>query len=303
MTVVYTFIAEEQADPECVWSITEMCEVLEVSRSGYYDWLDRPPSDRAVTDAQLAVEIEAIWECSDRTYGAPRIHRWLGRQGFRVGRKRVARIMAEHGWEGESGRRRVRTTIVDKGATAASDRVGRDFNPDAPDVTWVGDITYLRTSEGWLFLATVIDLFSRRVIGWSVADHMRTSLVVAALEMAVATRGGSVDSVTFHTDRGSQYTSATFGNVCNRNGVTQSMGATGVCWDNAAAESFFGTLKRELANRRRWTDRAQARRDLIRWIEGWYNPQRLHSSNTDYNSPIEQENHYHQHRHGDGIAA
>lgn len=297
---IYSFIAEEQADPQCPWSVVEMCRVLEVSRSGFYDWQARPPSTREVSDRQLAIEIEAIWECSARTYGAPRVHRWLHKQGFRVGRKRVARIMREHGWEGETGRRKVRTTIVDRGASAADDLVGRDFNPAEPDVTWCGDITYLRTGEGWLFLATVIDLFSRRVIGWSVAAHMRTSLVADALNMAVATRGGHIDGVVFHSDRGSQYTSADFGDLCAEHGVVQSMGATGVCWDNAAAESFFGTLKRELAHRHRWTTRAEARRDLIRWIEGWYNGHRLHSS-IDYNSPIEHENLYY--RRGDGIAA
>lgn len=296
----YGFIAEEQAN-DCGWSVAEMCRALEVSRSGFYDWLDRKPPPRVVGDAQLAIEIEAIWECSDRTYGSPRVHRWLRRQGFRVGRKRVARIMRANGWEGETGRRRVRTTIVDPGATAAEDLVGRDFNPTAPDRIWCGDITYLRTGEGWLYLATVIDLFSRRVIGWSVAAHMRTELVSAALEMAVATRGGTVDGVVFHSDRGSQYTSAAYGELCDQSGVTQSMGATGVCWDNAAAESFFGTLKRELADRRRWATRADARRDLIRWIEGWFNTHRLHSS-LDYNSPIEHENNYH-HRYGDGLAA
>jgi transposase InsO family protein len=208
--------------------------------------------------------------------------------------------MRVNGFEGESGRRKIRTTVVDPGATAASDLVGRDFNPTEPDTTWAGDITYLRTGEGWLFLATVIDLFSRRVIGWSVASHMRTELVANALEMAVASRGGTVDGVVFHTDRGSQYTSAAFGELCEQLGVTQSMGATGVCWDNAAAEAFFGTLKRELANRRRWVTRTEARRDLIRWIEGWYNGRRLHST-LDYNSPIEIEDLYY--RRGDGIAA
>jgi transposase InsO family protein len=297
---IYSFIAEEQASSDNDWTIAEMCRTLEVSRSGFYGWQSRPRSDRAVTDAMLAMEIEAIWECSDRTYGAPRVHRWLRKQGFRVGRKRVARIMRVNDWEGESGRRRMRTTIVDRGAIAASDLVGRDFNPTEPNRTWVGDITYLRTAEGWLFLATVIDLFSRRVIGWSVANHMRTALVVDALKMAVATRGGAVSEVVFHTDRGSQYTSAAFGQLCQQLGVTQSMGATGVCWDNAAAESFFGTLKRELANRRRWNTRADARRDLIRWIEGWYNRRRLHST-LDYNTPIEIENVYY--RHGDTIAA
>lgn len=304
MITIYSFIAEEQADNQAGtgagWSISEMCRVLGVSRSGFHDWVDREPSTRALTDRQLAIEIEAIWECSDRTYGSPRIHRWLAKQGFRVARKRVARIMRDHEWEGETGRRKIRTTIVDRGATAASDHVRRDFNPPAPDVTWAGDITYLRTGEGWLFLATVIDLYSRRVIGWSVAAHMRTDLVAAALKMAVATRGGSVAGVVFHTDRGAQYTSRDFGELCQELGVTQSMGATGVCWDNAAAESFFGTLKRELANRRRWETRADARRDLIRWVEGWFNTRRLHSS-IDYNSPVEHEDLFY--RRGDGIAA
>jgi putative transposase len=136
---IYSFIAEEQADPHSEWSVSEMCKTLEVSRSGFYDWQRRPPSTRELTDRQLEIEIEAIWECSDRTYGAPRVHRWLRQQGFRVGRKRVARIMRLNGWEGETGRRKVRTTIVDRGATAATDRVGRDFKPTAPDVAWCGD--------------------------------------------------------------------------------------------------------------------------------------------------------------------
>jgi transposase InsO family protein len=277
-----------------------MCRVLKVSRSGFYDWLDRPPSERVLTDRMLTLEIEAIWECSARTYGAPRVHAWLRRQGFEVSRKRVARIMRTEGFEGESGRRKVRTTIVDRRAKAAEDRVGRDFNPTAPDVTWCGDITYLRTGEGWLYLATVIDLFSRRVIGWSLAEHMRTTLVADALETAVATRGGHVDGVIFHSDRGCQYTSAEFGELCDGLGVIQSMGATGVCWDNAAAESFFGSLKRELAHRQRWATRAEARRAVIRWIEGWFNSRRLHSS-LNYSTPIETETNWY--RRQDGKAA
>ncbi len=296
---IYSFIAEEQANQ--VWAVAEMCRVLEVSRSGFYGWQNRGPCQRELTDKMLAVEIEAIWECSGRTYGVPRIHRWLLKQGFEVGRNRVARIMRANGWEGEIGRRRVRTTIVDRGATAAEDRVKRDFNPTAPDSVWCGDITYLPTGQGWLFLATVIDLFSRRVIGWSVAAHMRTELVGDALKMAVATRSGQdLGGVVFHSDRGSQYTSAEFGDLCDRHGVLQSMGATGVCWDNAAAESFFGTLKREHANKRSWATRADARRDLIRWIEGWYNQRRLHST-IGYNSPVEYEAMFN--RHNDNIAA
>jgi transposase InsO family protein len=300
VTIVYTFIGEEQANPNCEWSVTEMCRVLEVSRSGFYDWLDRAPSERELTDRMLTLEIEAIWECSARTYGTPRVHAWLQRQGFRVSRKRVARIMRTQGFEGESGRRKVRTTIVDRRAKAAEDRVGRDFNPAGPNVTWCGDITYLRTGEGWLYLATVIDLFSRRVIGWSLAEHMRTTLVADALETAVATRGGRVDAgVLFHSDRGCQYTSAEFGELCDRLGIVQSMGATGV-WDNAAAESFFGSLKRELAHRQRWATRAEARRAVIRWIEGWFNSRRLHSS-LNYSTPIEAETNWY--RRQDGIAA
>ena len=298
--MVYTFIGEEKANSDCVWSVAEMCRVLAVSRSGFYDWESRQPSDRELTDRQLTVEIEAIWECSARTYGAPRVHAWLGRQGFNPSRKRVARIMRVNGWEGESGRRKVRTTIIDRSAKAASDRVGRDFNPTAPNVTWCGDITYLRTGEGWLYLATVIDLFSRRVIGWSLAEHMRTTLVADALNTAVVTRGGTVDSVIFHSDRGCQYTAAEFGELCERLGVVQSMGATGVCWDNAAAESFFGSLKRELAHRQRWATRAEARRAVIRWIEGWFNSRRLHSS-LNYCTPIETETNWY--RRQDGIAA
>ena len=170
--------------------------------------------------------------------------------------------------------------------------MARDFNPTAPDVTWAGDITYVRTWEGWLFCATVIDLYSRRVIGWALADHLRASLVGDALEMAVATRGGHVDGVIFHSDRGCQYTSSEFAQLCEHHQVVQSMGATGICWDNAAAESFFATLKRELVHRHTWATRAHAKRAIVRWIEGWYNPRRLHSS-IDYLTPNEKENAWH----------
>ena len=297
---LYTFIAEEQASSETDWTVVEMCAALEVSRSGYYDWLNRDPSDREMTDRLLEAEIEAIWECSARTYGAPRVHAWLHKHGYNPSIKRVARLMRRNGWTGDCGRVRVKTTKVDRKATFAGDLVGRAFNPTAPDELWVGDITYLRTGEGWLFLATVIDLYSRRIIGWAAADHMRTSLVESALKMAVATRGGSVNGVIFHSDKGTQYTSGDYKNLCKRLGVTQSMGATGVCWDNACAESAFATIKRELAHRTQWATRAQARRDLIRYIEGWFNPHRLHST-IGYNSPIEHELAFY--RHGDGLAA
>jgi len=162
-------------------------------------------------------------------------------------------------------------------------------------VIWAGDITYVRTWEGWLFLATVIDLYSRRVIGWAFADHLRASLVGDALTMAVATRGGHVDGVIFHSDRGCQYTSAEFAELCAGHGVRQSMGKTGICWDNAAAESFFATLKRELVYRHTWPARAQAKTRIVRWIEGWYNARRLHST-IDYQTPNEKEDAWHTER-------
>jgi transposase InsO family protein len=292
VTAVYEFIAEEKADPASPWSVAMMCRMLEVSRSGFYDWEARQPSQRDVTDRLLAAEIEAIWECSARTYGAPRVHAWLRRQGYRVARKRVARIMREHGWSGRIGRVRVRTTRRDKTAAPAPDLVQRNFTPDAPDQLWAGDVTYLRTQQGWLYLATVIDLYSRRVIGWALADHLRADLVCDALTMAVATRGGRVDGVTFHSDRGCQYTSRQFRRLCARHGVTQSMGATGVCWDNSPSEAFFATLKRELVHRYTWATRRAVRLSVVRWIEGWYNARRLHSS-IHYLSPIEKEATYH----------
>lgn len=269
-----------------------MCRTLGVSRQGFYDWQSRGPSARELGDRMLAAEIEAIWECSNRSYGVPRMHAWLRRQGFEVGRKRVARIMALNGWEGECGRRKVRTTIVDKTAQAASDLVGRDFNPPAPDVTWAGDITYIPTGEGWLYLSTVIDLYSRRVIGWGLADHLRTELASVALKMAVATRGGTVaEGVVFHSDKGCQYTSGEYGDLCAGLGVVQSMGRVGSALDNAAAESFFATLKKELVHRFRFATRAEAKRVIIAWIEGWYNARRLHST-LGYLTPNEKEDEY-----------
>jgi transposase InsO family protein len=201
---VYRFIAGEKATSECSWSVAEMCRVLGVSRSGFYDWARHEPSAHDLDDAALAFEIQAIWEASDRTYGSPRAHRWLRKHGFRVARKRVARIMRVNGWVGETPRRSFKTTTPDTHAAPAPDLVARDFNPAAPNVTWAGDITYVRTWEGWLFCATVIDLYSRRVIGWALADHLRASLVGDALTMAVATRGGDVNGVIFHSDRGCQ---------------------------------------------------------------------------------------------------
>lgn len=216
------------------------------------------------------------------------MHHWLARQGYQVSRKRVARIMAENNWTGECGRRKVRTTVVDAEAKPADDLVRQDFNPVEPNSTWCGDVTYIATGEGWLYLATVIDLFSRRVIGWSLAEHMRASLVANALSMASARRGGQVAGVIFHSDRASQYTSAEFGGLCEHLGVRQSMGRIGTAFDNAAAEAFFATLKKELVHRYWWPQRSDARSAVVSWIEGWYNTRRLHSS-LRYRTPIEAE--------------
>ena len=271
---MFTFIAEEQANPACEWPVTEMCRVLEVSRSGFYDWQIDVPSVRELQDRVLAREIELIYVASNETYGVPRMTHWLRQQGFAVNHKRVGRIMAELGLEGESGRRRVKTTIVDKGATAAEDHVRRDFNPPAPDIVWCGDITYLHTGEGWLYLATVIDLYLRRVLGWAAADHMRTELVADALTMAVAARGGHVAGVGSCRAPQRPWVGLHLGRalrLLRRRAVDGSDRCVPV-GDNSVAESWFGTMKRELANRRRWTTRAEARRDLIRWIEGWFTP-------------------------------
>src|SRR3954452_4616773 len=269
-----------------------MCRVLAVSRSGFYDWQSRPRSERDGTDEVLGREIEAIFEASGCTYGSPRGHRWVRRNGFATARKRVARIMRDKGLVGQLGRRRVKTTVPDKAATPSEDLVNRDFNPTAPDVTWVGHITYVATGEGWLYLATVIDLFSRRVIGWAAADHLRAELACDALSMAIGARGGDVAGVVFHSDRGCQYASKDYRALCGSAMISQSMGATGVCFDNAVAESFFGSLKRELVHRHVWATRAEARRAIIRWISSWYNASRLHST-LGYRTPIEAEADWH----------
>jgi len=240
----------------------------------------------------LGREIEAIFEASGRTYGPPRVHRWLRRNQFRTARKRVARIMREKGLIGQLGRRRVRTTVADKAATPSADLLERNFNPPAPDVSWAGDITYVATGEGWLYVATVIDLFSRRVIGWAAAGHLRAELACDALSMAIGARGGDVPGVIFHSDRGCQYTLNDYRALCNNAKIRQSMGATGNCFDNAVAESFFGSLKRELVYHHRWATRADARRAIIRWISSWYNASRLHSS-LGYRTPIEKEADWH----------
>lgn len=252
-----------------------MCRVLGVSTSGYYAWLDRSPSARARVDAELTIQIQGIHGWSRGTYGVPRMYAELRGRGIAVGRDRVARLMREAGIQGVSRRKGTRTT--NRGSQRpAPDLVRRDFTVDGPDRLYVADITYVPTWQGFLFLAVVIDAWSRRVVGWAMASHMRKELVLDALGMALAQR--QPKNVIHHSDQGSQYTSIAFGKRCAAFGVTLSMGSAGDCYDNAMAESFFASLECELIDRTSFRSRPEARIAVFEYIEGWYNPYRRHSS-------------------------
>ncbi len=263
-----------------------MCRLLGVSTSGYHAWLRRPPSARAATDASLLERIREIHATSRGTYGAPRIHAALAADGRRVGRKRVARLMRAARLAGASRRRGVRTTWRDSSARPAPDLAQRGFTADAPDRLWVANITYIPSWAGFLYLAVVLDAFSRRIVGWAMASHLRTSLVLDALDMALGQRRPS--DVVHHSDQGSQYTSIAFGARCRQAGVRPSMGSVGDCYDNALCESFFATLECELLDRHRFRSHAEARMAVFDFIEGWYNPRRRHSA-IGYLSPINYE--------------
>lgn len=284
---VYPFIAAEKV---AVHSVAKACALLVVSRSAYYQWSKHKPSARERIDAQLAERIAGIHQESRGTYGVPRVHHQLRREGVACGRKRVARLMSTRGLAGRYKRRFKRTTIADPAAKPkATDLVGRAFAPDALelDQTWVSDITYLRTWEGWCYLATVIDLASRRVVGFATADHMRASLVYDALKMALVARRPKAGLI-FHSDRGSQYTSEAFRKLLADNGIIQSLSRPRQCWDNAVAESFFATLKTELIYRSAWPTRTLVRQAVFEFIEVFYNRRRLHSA-LGYSSPAEYE--------------
>jgi putative transposase len=263
-----------------------MCRVLGLSPSGYYAWLQRPLSARAVADQQLLGEIERIHTQSRWTYGRPRLHAELIDDGHRVGQKRVARLMRLGGIRGASRRKKWRTTTRDKEARPAPDLVERNFAAEGPDQLWVADITYIPTATGFLFLAVVLDAWSRRVVGWAMATHLKTSLVVQALEMALGQRRPK--SVIHHSDQGTQYTSIAFGIRCKQAGVRPSMGSVGDAYDNALCESFFATLECELLETERFRNQAEAKIKIFDFIEGWYNPRRRHSA-LDYKSPIQFE--------------
>ena len=264
--------------------LAAMCRVLGLSTSGYHDWLRRPPSARTRRDAELKGRIMAIWIESGGIYGSPRIHAALRAGDERVGRKRVARLMRELGIEGVTRRRfRTGTTRRDAGAGAAPDLVNRDFSAEGPDELWVADITQVRAGAGWLYLAVVLDVWSRRIVGWAMEARMPAELVGGALSMAISTRQ-PVGPVIHHSDRGSQYTSLAFGRRCREAGVVRSMGSVGDAYDNAMCESFFATLECELLDRRSLRTVAEARREVFSFIEGFYNTRRLHSA-LGYRSP------------------
>ena len=237
----------------------------------------------------LTEKIRAVHKQSKGTYGAPRIHAELRDEGIAVGCKRVARLMQAAGLQGVSRRKGPKTTIRDQSARPAPDLVDRDFTVEAPNQLWVADITYVPTWTGFLYLAVVLDAFSRRVVGWSMANHLRTELVLAALEMALTQR--KPEEVIHHSDQGSQYTSIAFGQRCQIAGVRPSMGSVGDCYDNALCESFFATLECELIDRESFATHAEARMAVFSFIEGWYNPHRRHSA-LDYKSPIAYEETY-----------
>ena len=280
---VFRFVERERAS----YPVATMCRVLGVSPSGYWAWSKRPPSARARADAELTETIRTIHVDSRGTYGMPRVHAELRDAGTCCSRKRVARLMRAAGLEGVHRRRRARTTVQDRDAAPAPDLVERDFSADRPDSLWVADITYVPTWQGFLYVAVVIDVFSRRVVGWCMAGHLRTELILDALDMAVSVRRPS-GGLIHHSDRGTQYASIAFGRRCREAGIALSMGSTGDAYDNAMAESFFASLETELIDRSSWPTRADARLAVFDYIEAFYNPKRRHSA-LGYLSPAEFE--------------
>ena len=280
---MHRFIAAERANH----SVSMLCEVLEVSRSGYYAAQRRPACRRDVEDERLGELIAGEHKRSRKTYGAPRIHTQLTRRGERVGKKRVARIMRKRGLSGLIPKRRGRTTISVPGVETSPDLVMREWNPTEPNRLWVADITYVRTWEGWIYLAAVLDCYSRKVVGWSIAEHLRAELVVDAVEMAISRRRPEAGLV-HHSDRGSQYVSLAMGNHLKEAGIDTSMGSKGSPLDNAVAESFFATFKKDLINRRSWPEKNECRSAIFEWIEVFYNRIRLHTTIGSY-APAEFE--------------
>lgn len=285
MTGRWRFISDHHME----YGIQRLCRIFGVSRSGFYRWRAAAPARAAgaAAEAALTERIRGIHTGTKGAYGVPRITRELRESGPVVNHKRVARLMRSAGIAGRHLRKGKRATVQDARAPKAPDLVKRDFTAHRTDVRWCGDITYLPVGNHWMYLATVIDMHSRRVVGWSLAEHMRADLVINAIEAAVATRGGSVDGVVFHSDRGTQYTSDAFAAACRRHGIRRSMGRVGSSYDNAMAESFFASIKRELLHGERWKHAPEARMAVFSWL-AWYNNRRRHSA-LGHISPVEFE--------------
>jgi putative transposase len=271
------------SDHQEIYPIVTMCRVLGVSPSGYYAWRRRQPSARSISDAALTKLIREVHTWSRESYGVPRMTVELNERGHTVNHKRVERLMREASLVGISRRKGTRTTRPDRKAKGSPDLVERDFTAQGPDQLWVADVTYVPTWVGFLYLAVVLDVWSRRIVGWAMASHLRTELVLEALDMALWQR--HPEEVMHHSDHGSQYTSFDFGARCREAGVRPSMGSVGDCFDNAMCESFFATLECELIDRTCFPTHTIARREIFDYIEGWYNPHRRHSA-INYQSPI-----------------
>jgi len=282
--VRFAFVRDHQGE----FPADLLCEVLGVSRSGYYAWRDRPPSPGAVRRECLAGQIREAHGEARSVYGSPRVHRELVARGIACCENTVAKLMREHGIRSKARRRFVaKTTDSRHGNPVAENVLAREFYPDQPDTAWAADITYVPTAEGWLYLAVVIDLCSRKVVGWATADHLRADLTVGALRMALTHRGPAC-GLLHHSDRGVQYTSAAYRSLLAEHGIEPSMSRKGNCWDNAVAESFFSTPKRELTHHERYAGHEEARRSLFEYIEVFYNRRRRHST-LGYRSPAEFE--------------
>ena len=266
------FIHDHVAD----FPVQVMCELLGVSRGGYYAWAGRAESARAADDRTLATEIRAAYEASRGRYGSPRVHAELRARGRRIGRKRVARLMRGMGLAARRRRRFRRTTDSRHAFPIAPNLLERNFTAEAPDRVWLADLTYIWTAQGWLYLAAVLDLYTRRVVGWAMADHLRHELTLAALDMAIV-RQRPAPGLVHHADRGVQYAAHGYRARLRRHGMVCSMSRKGDCWDNAPMESFFATLKGELVEAAEYDTRDEARADLFQYIEGFYNRRRLHS--------------------------
>jgi putative transposase len=283
--VKYAAIADWAEGKE--YSITFMCDQLGVCRQGYYRWRATGPCQRERTDAELTEAIRQIHAELEGNPGVRRIHAELAARRIQVGPKRVWRLMRAAGLRGRHPRAWKKTTIAGQRPVDAPDLIGQDFTAEAPNTRWCGDITYIRTVQGWVYTATVLDVHSRKVVGYAVADHLRTSLIIEALAAALLTRTPP-EGVIFHSDRGCQYTSKEFADFCAINGVRRSMGRRATCYDNAVAESFFATYKKELIHTRPWNDLTEVQQHTFLWIEGYYNRRRRHST-LNYLTPLEYE--------------